>query len=36
MGGILIQRVKLFIFSWIFDRGIPALESGRLVRRRLL
>ena len=36
MEDIHIQRVQLFIFSQIFDRKIPALESGALVRRRLL
>jgi len=35
-GRLLIQSVKLSIFSKIFDRKIPALESGALVRRRLL
>ena len=36
MEDIHIQRVELFIFSQIFDRQIPALESGALVRRRFL
>src|SRR6266446_7465977 len=36
MEDIHIQRVKLFIFSQIFDRQIPALESSALVRRRFL
>src|SRR5712692_557263 len=35
MGDILRQRVKLFVFSQIFDRKISALESSALVRRRL-